>query len=902
MEEQPIVVKKKSRWAIRLLKISGIIFLLFIIAGIAISLIFGNDIKQLAIREINKHLSVEVKVNGDIDFSVLRNFPYASVSFSKVEIRESYKGSKSNLLESEKISLLFNILDIWRGNYNIQKVIVAKGKLNVQINEKGEGNYFIFQTTTDTSASGFNLNIDKVEFTGLETKFLDDADQQLYEFNIHNGNLSGTFGTDTLNLKLKTEMNCRHLYVSSDDYLQNKEVTISTALLIDLKNDKYFFSEMDAAVENFSFTAEGSVSQKKYSTGLNIHFTGNKIGIESFAGILPEKNSRYLRDYSSEGNLVFKGSIVGDYSAKKNPDIRFNFSVQNATVHHTELSENFKEVNFNAVFDNGINHKYSSSRITLHNASAEFNSRKIDFSLELTNFIQPFLNCQINTTVDLAEIYPLLKVDELKNASGELQLIKCFYSGPVSQLSFSPDFSAVKSGGEIKLNNGSFDYSGTIIKNVNTELKLLNGDLAIENLSAQSGSSDISVSGNCKNLISNLLNQRNGKSFSKTMVDLKIKSAVLDVNDFTANETSNQSGEGGASATGALLDAVTGNVQFTVGKFHNDKFNGTAFSGNLVCTGSELYFNNISISAEKGTSLINAKMNFADWNHVTLDATFNCKNIDITSLFYEFNNWNQTEITDKNLKGILNTTLILKAGWKKNEFDYNQLVVVADVDVASGELNNFEPMKSLSTFVKISELENIRFSHLKNQIEIRNSTVSIPAMNIFTNALNLELSGTHTFENIISYRIKLNLMQLLSNKFRAKNNFDPEAVEESTDGLFNLFLTMTGPASDPVIKYDKKTVKEKLKNDVQVEKQNLKTILQQEFDKQQVQQEKIVDWKAPEEYEEMKFENQDTLEEIIPEITDTLDGENETSVTRQKQKQAFDEFKKSLQKKSGIPK
>lgn len=109
-----------------------------IIGGIAISSIFGNDIKQLVVREINKQLAVEVNVKGEIDFSVLRNFPFASVTFNKVEIKESYKGSKSNLLESEKISLLFNILDLWRGNYTIQKIIVGKGKLTITINEKAK--------------------------------------------------------------------------------------------------------------------------------------------------------------------------------------------------------------------------------------------------------------------------------------------------------------------------------------------------------------------------------------------------------------------------------------------------------------------------------------------------------------------------------------------------------------------------------------------------------------------------------------------------------------------------------------------------------------------------------------------------------------------------------------------
>lgn len=167
-------------------------------------------------------------------------------------------------------------------------------------------------------------------------------------------------------------------------------------------------------------------------------------------------------------------------------------------------------------------------------------------------------------------------------------------------------------------------------------------------------------------------------------------------------------------------------------------------------------------------------------------------------------------------------------------------------------------------------------------------------MNIFTNALNLELSGSHTFNNMIDYKIKLNLLQLLSNKFKSKNNFDPDAVEQSTDGLMNLYITMTGPASDPVIKYDKKSVKEKIKQDVQTEKQNLQTILQQEFNKQEQQQDEIKDWKAPDHYEELQFDS--TASQEIDFGSDT--GEEEpTSITKQKQQKAFEDFKNSLKKK-----
>ena len=50
----------------------------------------------------------------------------------------------------------------------------------------------------------------------------------------------------------------------------------------------------------------------------------------------------------------------------------------------------------------------------------------------------------------------------------------------------------------------------------------------------------------------------------------------------------------------------------------------------------------------------------------------------------------------------------------------------------------------------------------------------------------------------------------------------------------------------------------------------------------------------------MKFEDTTSMEEINFNIIDNSESEN--SITKQKQKEAFNQFKKSLQKKQGTPK
>lgn len=102
----------------------------------------------------------------------------------------------------------------------------------------------------------------------METKFIDDEQQQFYEFQIHDGIINGEFGAEVLKLNLKSSLLCRHLFVSSDDYLLNKELKINTELNLNLKDEEYGFTNTTIEVENFSFSTSGKVKQKSIQLSL----------------------------------------------------------------------------------------------------------------------------------------------------------------------------------------------------------------------------------------------------------------------------------------------------------------------------------------------------------------------------------------------------------------------------------------------------------------------------------------------------------------------------------------------------------------------------------------------------------------------------------------------------------
>ena len=93
------------------------------------------------------------------------------------------------------------------------------------------------------------------------------------------------------------------------------------------------------------------------------------------------------------------------------------------------------------------------------------------------------------------------------------------------------------------------------------------------------------------------------------------------------------------------------------------------------------------------------------------------------------------------------------------------------------------------------------------------------------------MEGTHSFDNEINYRVILIVEQLLGRKIKKPKKEESEFgyIEDDGLGKSKLFLRMTGTLEDPIIKYDTDQLKTHWKNEVQEEKNEVKSILKEEF-------------------------------------------------------------------------
>lgn len=210
-----------------------------------------------------------------------------------------------------------------------------------------------------------------------------------------------------------------------------------------------------------------------------------------------------------------------------------------------------------------------------------------------------------------------------------------------------------------------------------------------------------------------------------------------------------------------------------------------------------------------------------------LQARFDCADVNVKEFFRQTDNFGQSVLQDRHIDGTLSAKMALFADFDENgNIVLPDLLVFAGIGIENGELKDFEMLDNFSSYVKVEDLRRIRFVNMQNYLEIKNGKLYLPAMFIQSSAMNLTVSGEHSFDNEIDYNIKVNAGQVLATKFK-KYNPGLEPIK-AKGGFVNLYFKVFGTIDE----FDYKTAKKDVKQDLQLSerrKNEIKNALRQAF-------------------------------------------------------------------------
>jgi hypothetical protein len=260
------------------------------------------------------------------------------------------------------------------------------------------------------------------------------------------------------------------------------------------------------------------------------------------------------------------------------------------------------------------------------------------------------------------------------------------------------------------------------------------------------------------------------------------------------------------------------NFNCDVGSSQYRRFRGQSIKGNLLVKDGVAVGRDIGLRTMGGKLKLSGIVDAKNSKAIDIVTTLQLSEINIDSIFYVFENFGQQFIQDKHLKG--KTTADVSLEMVLNEkLKLFPETLIADIStvIKNGELNYFEPMQRLRKYLDDDGLDHLRFADLKNDIHIEKKTVYIPQMIVQSNVTTIQISGTHTFDQQIDYRV---ITPLVSKK---KINLEEAGnAIETLEGQTKLFLKIVGTTADYKVIYDTEAVKKKIVADLKKEVEELK--------------------------------------------------------------------------------
>lgn len=806
----------------------GIGLLLLAIGGVVVVKFYGEELQEFVMEQVNDRLDSTIDV-GEVSVKVFQKFPYTSLLLEDITIWSSHNFSTlkfdgpgaDTLLTAKSMSMSFNMFSLITRKFNVRKFEIKKGEVHLYTDLEGNGNYVILTREKKKRKNDPLVNLTQLSIEDFKIILNNQAKQLISSSELKHLDLNGRLSKRNTQIR---GMLTGHLQeISNKGILYASDRNIEAKLNLKVQDSLYTIRSGQLQIDRILADMDGHfLIHRGKGAELDLYADARNLEIHEVLDLLPSQLSKPLQEIQGSGKLELYAKITGLVSSTLTPKIEADFQTTNAYLQWDRFPFSLGKLNLTGSYSNGGEFNPVSTSLNIESLSAVVGKDHLSGRGRIFNFYDPDFAFELKGDIHPDQWLEYYKSIPLHRFSGILE----------SDLKVSGSYDRLKPKGEKFL---AFDVSGSLafrevmveIRKGDLPFKDLNGLVSIHNdfwepsLSGFYGKSDFSIKGSGLNLISFLLGE------DETLVaSASLRSGLLDLQDILDGLANQKKKDRRSIHFPGNLDL---RLTFILDEFLKDKFKASHVRGIATYQTPSFYIDSLSMQTMEGTLM--GSLGGVQHKNGNIGASAEAKlyNLDISQLFYSFNNFGQKQLTSEHLKGTV-------SGYSSFSANFDSVMKIQSPSIKSessltildGELNAFYPLMALSRFIEVEELENIKFNTLENNILIKDSQVIIPVMDIRSNALDLSASGAHGFDNRYDYRLKLKLSDILYNKTKESKRREFEVAADESDTR-TVFLKIHNDGSETHVELDREKTAQKIRNDLREEKSELKKILNEEL-------------------------------------------------------------------------
>lgn len=804
----------------RALKISGVLLLVLVMIPIIAVSFFGGPIAKAVVNSLNNRLQTEIKV-ADYDVSFWANFPNLSVDLTDVTVTGS---DGSALLMAEQLSCILDLGSLF-GKIRVEEVVVSDGSLNLIVDVDGNTNYQLMGYTpigeeapVDPNAKVTEFAIVDARFKGMEISYRDAQLQVYLNGNIDRLSFSGDFGADEYVLATEGLLNIYHLDQEGTRYLDETQMSLEAQTRVDNVKGTYTFAPLKVETGELELSIVGDLTPTKDGLMTDLRIESQSGSLEDVIDLIPPAYTGNLGELEARGELELTGSLSGEWTVRRYPKMDGQLLFTNGRVGSPRMNVGAKDLNLRARFVYLDGPTGGVQSFAIEELTGLFRGEPFAMRLSVEDLNDPKIELSANGSFPLGSLPAIIGEGPLTEGEGFMRIKDLRVAGLYEDMLRPRRMGRVEAGGSITFEDGELTLNEKKLRFPSGTLQLRDNEMELTDFVFEGPGTEISFTGKATNLIPVLFADSLNTNDAELLFDARVTGESFDIDELiklggpTEAEEEQAAAEGKTDSLRAktvarraqVTDLLRGRFDAVVEEWNYEKVEGKNFRGQLIFSPQRLDVTGIT-DAMEGRLEVDGEVYFQDLLRV--EGRVKAISIDAEEFFRQSENFGQEVLTDDNLEGKMNANLWIQSYFTpEGELDYEKLHVLAGMDIANGELRDFEMLENFAFALKAGDLERVRFTRLRNFFEIVDETIYIPRMFIQSSAANLELSGSHTFNQYLDYFIKVNAGQAIKNKIK-KHNDRLEILPARRNGFFNLYYTVKGPMETFAVESDKRAVK-----------------------------------------------------------------------------------------------
>ena len=798
----------------KILKIIGITVVFAILLLAAAPFLFKGSLEKIVKRTINENLNATVAWEG-LDLSLFKSFPDAAVTINNFSVINNAPFEGDTLVSGKSLKLNMGITQLFKKSDEVIQVdglFLKESLVNIKIDSLGNANYDIavkkeekVSDTLRTDEGSFSFALKNYEIKDSRINYLDEASKTFLILSDVNHNGKGDLSKAISQLETNTEANAT-FRMDKTAYLNKTSITLDADFELDLENQKYSFLENVAKINELPLTFDGFIKMNETNSELDISFKTPSSDFKNFLGVIPKTYVKELDGVTTTGNFTIDGLLTGTIDETHIPRMDIKIASDNASFKYPDLPKAVRNISIHAELKNDTG-LVKNTYFNIGGMTFKIDDEQFSLSGSIKNFTENALvNLVVKGTLNLANIEKVLPVELEQDLTG---IIKADVNTSFDMQSVEKEqYQNIKNSGTLSLTD--FNYSDEAFNNPisisSAAIKMIPGNIKLNNFEATSGQTDINATGTIRNLIPWIMEKQDLKG------NFIINSNTFNVNDFMSSEEKDTGSGNVTTADGnseeasvKIPDFLDATIDFTAKKVLYDNLVLEDTKGRVSIKDEAASLSNVTSIIFGGDIAFSGNVDTKK-STPTFGMNLDLQKVDIEESFEQLDFLKYIAPISKALNGNVNT--IIQLNGELNEDLTPNLATLAGgliANILSAEVNtNSTPLlAALGKNLSFLDKDKLTLKDVNTSLDFSDGKIVVKPFDINIEDVKITAGGSHGLDKSIDYDLIMDVpaKYLGTDVTSLLAKLDPE---EANSMILSLPVGLKGSFTNPQVSLNTK--------------------------------------------------------------------------------------------------